>query len=108
MSVRVGAICMSDPSRSVIVKIQLNPSSSSSGPTKSITTEAPRSSGTSNGCNGPLGFVRGHAFPTFSVVLRCHTPPSDVGAHRAYHGPYRVTSHLRIYHVPALLDLAYV
>jgi len=52
--------------------------------------------------------VRGHAFPTFSVVLRCHIPPSDVGAHRAYHGPYRVTSHLRIYHVPALLDLAYV
>ena len=55
MSVRVGAICMSDPSQSVIVKIQLNPSSSGSGPTKSIATEAPHSLGTSNGCNGPLG-----------------------------------------------------
>jgi hypothetical protein len=56
MSVRVGAIHMSEPSRSVIIKIQLKPSSSGSGPTKSIATEAPCSSGTGNGCNGPLGF----------------------------------------------------
>jgi hypothetical protein len=47
---------MSDPSLSIIVKMQLKPSSSSSGPIKSIATDDPRSSGIGNGCNGPFSF----------------------------------------------------
>jgi hypothetical protein len=56
ISVHVGIICMSDPSQSIIVKMQLKPSSSSSHLTKSIATDVPRLSGTGNGCNGPFGF----------------------------------------------------
>ena len=57
MSVRVGTMCISDPNRSVIVRIQLKPSSSGSGPTKSIATDDPLSSGTGRGCNGPRGLI---------------------------------------------------
>ena len=61
------------------------------------------------------GDTRFRPFPSCSVATHhfLMSDPhcmslSDVGAHRAYHGPYRITSHLRIYHVPAFLDLAYV
>jgi len=57
MSVRVGTMRMSDPSRSVIVSIQLKPSSSGKGPTKFIATKDPLSSGTGRGCNSPCGLV---------------------------------------------------
>ena len=56
ISVHVGIIHMSDPSWSIIVKMQLKPSSSGSGPIKSIATDVPQSSGTGNGCNGPFSF----------------------------------------------------
>ena len=57
MSVLVSTIRISDPSWSVIVSIQLNPSSLGRGPTKSIVTEDPLSSGTGRGCNGPHGLL---------------------------------------------------
>jgi hypothetical protein len=56
MSVCVGIIRMSDLSQSVIVKIQLRPSSSGKGLTKYIAIEAPLSSEMGNGSNCPFGF----------------------------------------------------
>ena len=56
MVVQVGIIRMSEPSLSVIDKIQLKLSSSGRGPMKSIATLSPRSSGIGRGCRGPVGF----------------------------------------------------
>ena len=55
--VTVGINYMSEPSRSVIKQIILNLLSNGKGPTKSIATLSPLSSGTGKGCNGPAGLV---------------------------------------------------
>ena len=57
-SVRVGMSKISAPSQSVIVRMELKPSSSGRGPTKSMAIEAARWSGTGRGCKGPDGFRR--------------------------------------------------
>jgi len=57
MSVLDGVMCMSAPRKSVIVTMQLKPSSSGQGPIKSIAMELPCSSGMGRGCSGPAGLV---------------------------------------------------
>ncbi len=57
MLVQVGISLTLEPSLSVIVKRQLNPSSSGRGPIKSIVMLFPHSSGIGRGCSGPAGFV---------------------------------------------------
>ena len=52
----VGINWMSEPKRSVIVRMVSKPSSSGSGPMKSITTELQHFSGMGSGCKGPMGF----------------------------------------------------
>ena len=51
----LGMIRMSEPRRSVKITMELYPSSSGSGPTKSMATESHLSSGTGKGCKGPIG-----------------------------------------------------
>jgi len=55
--VQVSTNWISLPSWSVKVTIQFMPSSSSSGPMKSIATESPCLSGTGRGCNSPYGLI---------------------------------------------------
>lgn len=54
-SVWVATICISDPSQSVIVKIQSFPSSSGNGPMKSMAIDSQWELGTGKGCRGPEG-----------------------------------------------------
>ncbi len=57
ISVRVGISLTSEPRQSVIVSKQLKPSSSGSGPIKSIAMLLPHSSGMGRGCRGLAGLV---------------------------------------------------
>lgn len=57
MSVHVGISLTSEPRQSVMVSRQLKPSSSGSGPIKSIAILSPHSSGIGRGCKGPAGLV---------------------------------------------------
>src|SRR6266702_838079 len=53
----VGIRRISEPRRSVRVRIMSKPLSLGSGPMKSIATESHRLLGTGSGCNGPMGLV---------------------------------------------------
>ena len=67
MSVHVGMIHTSDPSRLVIERIQSKRLSRGRGPIKSMATLSPWSSGIGRGCKEPAGFLVDDLFRRQSV-----------------------------------------